>query len=91
MELVGLKRYRKELEDRGVTVKSLTTDRHIQITAYMKKEWSTVKHYFDRWHIAKGTVYSYHISNITIEKQCACKYIWLDQHTNTVHANLNAE
>lgn len=56
MELEGLKRCRQTVERKGLDVASLTTDRHMQITPYMRKEWSTVRHQFDCWHIAKGTI-----------------------------------
>ena len=54
MEMEGFKRCRSEMEMRGYTVKSVTTDRHIQIAAYMSKEWDDVSHFYDFWHIAKG-------------------------------------
>lgn len=54
MELEGLKRCRSHSEDVGYTIDTLTTDRHTSIAAYMRKEWSEVKHQFDCWHIAKG-------------------------------------
>ena len=54
MELEGLIRCRKSLEDKAVVVESLTTDRHPSITNYMRSKWPGVQHYFDTWHIAKG-------------------------------------
>ena len=54
MELEGLKRCRKFLEDNDVPVTQLTTDRHASVKAYMKNSWKSVKHYFDTWHFTKG-------------------------------------
>lgn len=47
MELEGLKRCRKQLEDFGINVKSLTTDRHVTVQAWMRKEWPSIAHYYD--------------------------------------------
>ena len=53
MELDGLKRCLQELEEKNVKVRSLTTDRHPQVEAEMKKQ-SAFTHYFDTWHVVKG-------------------------------------
>ena len=54
MELEGLKRCRKYLEDKKLTVAELTTDRHTGVINYLHKEWPEVRHYFDTWHVAKS-------------------------------------
>ena len=54
MELDGLKRCLDELRQKGVKVKSLTTDRHPTVEAYMRKEKPEIQHYFDTWHVVKG-------------------------------------
>ncbi|XP_067945109.1 uncharacterized protein [Watersipora subatra] len=54
MEKEGLIRCRREVEDAGVCIGSLTTDQHIMIAPYMRKEWTELTHYFDLWHIAKN-------------------------------------
>lgn len=54
MEMEGLKRSLDFLEDRGVTLDSIVTDRHPQIKKFLKE--SRIKHYFDVWHIEKGRV-----------------------------------
>lgn len=62
MELDGLKRCLAELEEKGVTINSLTTDRHPQVEAEMKRQQKFV-HYFDTWHVVKGkyhTIAIYH-------------------------------
>lgn len=54
MELEGLKRSMTFLRD-YVNVASLVTDRHSMVKKYMRDEHPHKKHYFDVWHIAKGT------------------------------------
>eukprot|EP00795_Rhopilema_esculentum_P016153 gene16153-7518_t len=50
MEKQGLKNCLQALENQGMSVASLTTDRHQQIKAYMKNEKSNINHQFDIWH-----------------------------------------
>ena len=51
MDKEGLHRVLEFLKD--LTVGTLVTDRHQQITKWIKEEHPNVKHYFD-WHVAKG-------------------------------------
>lgn len=56
MELEGLKRGLDFLiEGNHLNVTTLVTDRHVMIKKYMRENQPDVKHYFDVWHIAKGT------------------------------------
>ena len=61
MELEGFIRCREDLESKGLSVSSVTTDRHASIARYVREDWKTTKHYFDTWHISKGrhTIISY--------------------------------
>ena len=54
MELEGLKRGLAFLKDKGINIKSLTTDRHVGVKKYMRENMPTVDHWFDVWHVAKG-------------------------------------
>ncbi|KAH9384858.1 hypothetical protein HPB48_026887 [Haemaphysalis longicornis] len=56
MELEGLKRALEFLEQNGVEVAVLVTDRHVQIKCFLRREKSNIKHEFDVWHVAKGVV-----------------------------------
>lgn len=56
MELLGLKHGLRDLELNNIQVHDLVTDRHVMIKLYMKKDRPSINHYFDVWHIAKGTV-----------------------------------
>lgn len=54
MEKEGLIRGLAFFSDVGVPIKSLTTDRHSGIKKHMRQHHSTIVHYFDVWHVAKG-------------------------------------
>ncbi|XP_060085555.1 uncharacterized protein LOC132564967, partial [Ylistrum balloti] len=54
MELEGLKRCLKFLQEEGVDVSDLVTDRHSQVKKFMKTERPDINHWFDVWHVAKG-------------------------------------
>lgn len=62
MELLGLKRGLRDLELNNIQVHDLVTDRHVIIKSYMKKDKPEINHYFDVWHIAKGTVVNIKLS-----------------------------
>ena len=55
MELEGLKRGLAVFKDHDINVKELVTDRHPQVKKYMREENADISHYFDVWHMAKGT------------------------------------
>ena len=52
MEKEGLIRCLEELEENNIT------DRHPSINKHMRENNPEVKHYFDVWHMAKGTCYN---------------------------------
>ena len=58
MELEGLKRCFKTLDDNNVDIYSLTTDRHPSVQKFMREERSVIKHYYDVWHMAKCKTYT---------------------------------
>ncbi|KAG0438137.1 hypothetical protein HPB47_017137 [Ixodes persulcatus] len=41
----------KKVKGQGLKVASVTTDRHVQVTKYMRIEEPTIRRYFDGWHI----------------------------------------
>ena len=45
----------KKFLKKEIAISSLTTDRHVQIRSYMKKEHLQIRHQFDVWHVAKNT------------------------------------
>ncbi|XP_070390968.1 uncharacterized protein [Dermacentor albipictus] len=54
MEKEGLIRGLQFLGDQGISIRSLTTDRHTAIKKYMRLHCPAIKHQFDVWHVAKG-------------------------------------
>jgi solute carrier family 8 (sodium/calcium exchanger) len=55
MEKEGLRRVLEFLEQQNFTVKTLITDRHKQINKWLRETYPTISHYFDIWHVAKGS------------------------------------
>ncbi|XP_013411059.1 uncharacterized protein LOC106174182 [Lingula anatina] len=54
MELEGLKRGVEFLQEQGMTMDCLITDRHVQVRKYMREENPEKQHLFDVFHVAKG-------------------------------------
>lgn len=54
MEKEGLHRVLEFMKEKDLKVGILVTDRHQQITKWMREQHPNVKHYFDVWHVAKG-------------------------------------
>ena len=54
LELAGLKLLLTSLESRNVTISSLTTERHRQVRAYLKKEKRNINHQLGLWHIGEN-------------------------------------
>ena len=38
----------------GIMIKSITTDRHVQIKSYLAKDHPGILHQFDAWHVGKS-------------------------------------
>ena len=55
MEKEGLIRGVQFLESHGLAIGELVTERHVQIVKHVREEMPETKHYFDVWHVAKGT------------------------------------
>ena len=58
MEKEGCIRAMSHLKEKGLNIRLFVSDRHSQITKWMREEVPETKHKFDVWHIAKGS-YSY--------------------------------
>ena len=58
MELEGVKRGLHFLKKKNLTVKTLISDRHIQVDSYLAKEHKHIDHRIDIWHLNKG-IYKY--------------------------------
>ncbi len=55
MEIQGLWDLFDWLDEQGIDVKALVTDRHTQIARWMRTDKAKVLHVFDIWHLCKGT------------------------------------
>ena len=55
MEKEGLHCCMDFLKDNKLTVDVLVTDRHKQINKWLCEKHPDIKHYFDTWHVAKGS------------------------------------
>ncbi|XP_065281510.1 uncharacterized protein [Dermacentor albipictus] len=60
IEKEGLIRGLKFLFEQGMTVSSLTTDRHSGIKRHMRLQCPEINHHFDVWHVAKDYVQDLH-------------------------------
>ena len=49
-----MKRCIARLESEGMTIRSITSDRHSQVRAYLAAEKPEIQHFFDAWHMLKG-------------------------------------
>ena len=54
MEKEGLVRGIKYITDKNLQVKCLVTDRHGQVSKWVRDNMKTTTHKFDIWHVAKG-------------------------------------
>ena len=54
MEKEGLQRVLQFLDENGLQVGALVTDRHQQITKWIREQHPNITHYYDVWHVAKG-------------------------------------
>ena len=54
MEHEGLKRLVQLLQDSGLEIVQLITDRHVQNMAWIRDNLPDCIHYFDIWHVDKG-------------------------------------
>ena len=54
MEKMGFVELLERIENFGLNIRSITTDRHIQIRAYLSKNRKDIIHQFDIWHVSKS-------------------------------------
>ncbi len=61
IEIEGLIRTIRWLDNQDVSVSSIVTDRHRQIAKYLREQLVPrgVTHYYDVWHVAKGKYHSH--------------------------------
>uniref|UniRef100_A0AAV2KKU9 Reverse transcriptase domain-containing protein n=1 Tax=Knipowitschia caucasica TaxID=637954 RepID=A0AAV2KKU9_KNICA len=54
MEKEGFVRSLTMLEERGVEVQAIVTDRHSGVQKFLREQRPDISHYFDPWHMGKG-------------------------------------
>ena len=54
MEKLGLQKTLNEVIGKGIVVKQLTIDRHMQIRNYLKEDEPQIGNQFDVWHFSKN-------------------------------------
>uniref|UniRef100_A0A1X7U564 THAP-type domain-containing protein n=1 Tax=Amphimedon queenslandica TaxID=400682 RepID=A0A1X7U564_AMPQE len=54
MKLEGLKRAMEKIHDHDLSIGTIVTDRHMQISKWLRESHPDTKHYYDVWHVAKG-------------------------------------
>ena len=76
MEVFALKSLLNFLQNTGITISALVTDRSSSVRAMMATDFASVDHQFDAWHYVKS------IKNNLIKtcklKSCACLKPWID-------------
>ena len=80
MEVEGCRRVLDNVLSSNLQVRCLTTDRHISITAEMRKTYPTIKHQYDVWHMAKWIV-----KKLTLKgkgKKCQDLLPWIQSISN---------
>ena len=75
MEKKGLQVLLDKMSSRGVTVATLTTDRHVQIRAFMKKDHPNICHQFEMWHFGKSIKKS--LTATAKRKECTNLGLWI--------------
>ncbi|ELU04793.1 hypothetical protein CAPTEDRAFT_74351, partial [Capitella teleta] len=85
MELEGLKCCWKTLTKNRVKVKTVVTDRHVQIRSYIKKDvaMKDVDHRFDVWHIAKS--FKKKMLALSARKECSELQGWIKSAVNHLY------
>ena len=68
MEKEGLHRVIQFLQENGLEIEALVTDRHVQIKKWLPETHPSITHYFDVRHVAKGirSIYSLEINYLML-------------------------
>lgn len=56
MEKEGLIRCVNYFNHLDISITALVTDRHVQIVKWVRENMTETTHWFDVWHVAKGTI-----------------------------------
>ena len=75
MEKKGLEILLEKLQKFDLKIASLTTDRHVQIRAFLKKDYPELHHQFDVWHFGKSIKKA--LSSLAKRKDCQPLGLWI--------------
>lgn len=67
MEKEGLIRCVDFFNNHNINIQTLVTDRHVQIVKWVRENMPETTHYFDLWHVAKGTINTINIARFLIQ------------------------
>ena len=73
MEKEGLARCVRFLEDLGLSIGRLITDRHPAVQKWVRENLPNTKHFYDVWHVAKGIFALKTKLNLSIDGQDICQ------------------
>lgn len=49
----------KKINEYGMEIGTLTTDRHQQISKWLRETHPDIRHYYDVWHFSKRYIYNF--------------------------------
>ena len=74
MEKMGFIKVVDDIEKKGVKIKQITTDRHVQVRKYLREKRTDIQHQFDVWHVCKNL--NSKLMKVTKKKSCAILGRW---------------
>ena len=74
MEKEGLSRGIDFLSANSLTIHTLVTDRHKQITKFISKKHPNIEHRYDVWHVSKG-MFDYTYQILIMHAHTTCRYV----------------
>ena len=80
MKVEGLARCIKAIEDHGVSITGIATNRHPQVTYFMKTQKSEIIHRYDIFHVAKGV--KKELARLAKGKNCGEVLSWIQSISN---------
>ena len=80
MEKEGFSRCLQDLEEKGIMINRIATDRHVSISSSMKKDFPHINHQYDVWHLSKWVVKK--LTNKAKQKGCEELAPWIQSIPN---------
>ena len=83
MELIGLQRCFASLKDEEVSISTFVSDRHRGVAKWIRESFSSVKHFFDIWHVARTITKK--LQQAAKEKDCERISRWISSIRNHLY------